>query len=58
MGPGPARCHRCGRRGLTVMVGILPARLTAHARRRTLHLGRTRPWTAAFTTAHRLPAHT
>jgi hypothetical protein len=40
----------------------LPARLTAHARRRTLHLDRTWPWTAAFTTAWqratRLPAHT
>lgn len=29
----------------------LPARLTAHARRRTLHLDRTWPWAAAFTTA-------
>ncbi|MCX4406102.1 MULTISPECIES: IS1380 family transposase [unclassified Streptomyces] len=31
----------------------LPARLTAHARRRTLHLDRTWPWAAAFTTAWR-----
>ncbi|MFD8393478.1 transposase [Streptomyces sp. NPDC059680] len=29
----------------------LPARLTAHARRRTLHLDRTWPWATAFTTA-------
>ncbi|MFE7331400.1 hypothetical protein ACFU8W_42160 [Streptomyces sp. NPDC057565] len=29
----------------------LPARLTAHARRRTRHLDRTWPWAAAFTTA-------
>ncbi|MFG2563658.1 IS1380 family transposase [Streptomyces sp. NPDC048496] len=29
----------------------LPARLTAHARRRTLHLEGTWPWAAAFTTA-------
>jgi hypothetical protein len=29
----------------------LPARLTAHARSRTLHLDRTWPWAAAFTTA-------
>jgi hypothetical protein len=29
----------------------LPARLTAHARRRTLHLDRTWPWAQAFTTA-------
>lgn len=40
----------------------LPARLTAHARRRTLHLDRTWPWAAAFTTAwqraHQLPALT
>ena len=40
----------------------LPARLTAHARRRTLHLDRTWPWAAAFTTAWRratqLPALT
>ena len=40
----------------------LPARLTAHARRRTLHLDHTWPWAAAFTTAWqratRLPALT
>jgi hypothetical protein len=40
----------------------LPARLTSHARRRTLHLDRTWPWAAAFTTAwqraHQLPAPT
>ncbi|MFF3313732.1 transposase [Streptomyces sp. NPDC002952] len=40
----------------------LPGRLTAHARRRTLHLDRTWPWAAAFTTAWqhatRLPALT
>ncbi|MFF7415351.1 transposase [Streptomyces lydicus] len=40
----------------------LPARHTAHARRRTLHLDRTWPWTAAFTTAWaratQLPAFT
>ncbi|MGW2940144.1 transposase, partial [Streptomyces sp. NPDC001156] len=40
----------------------LPGRLTAHARRRTLHLDRTWPWTRAFTTAwqraHQLPALT
>jgi hypothetical protein len=40
----------------------LPARLTAHARRHTLHLDRTWPWAAAFTTAWRhateLPALT
>jgi len=40
----------------------LPARLTTHARRRTLHLDRTWPWAAAFTTAWRrateLPALT
>ena len=40
----------------------LPARLTSHARRRTLHLDRTWPWAAAFTTAwqraHQLPALT
>jgi hypothetical protein len=40
----------------------LPARLTAHARRRTLHLDRTWPWAHAFTTAWqratRLPALT
>lgn len=40
----------------------LPARLTAHARRRVLHLDRTWPWTTAFTTAwqraHQLPAPT
>jgi Transposase DDE domain group 1 len=40
----------------------LPARLTAHARRRTLHLDRTWPWADAFTTAWRrateLPART
>jgi hypothetical protein len=29
----------------------LPARLTAHARRRTLHLDRAWPWATAFTTA-------
>ncbi|MGW4519384.1 IS1380 family transposase [Streptomyces sp. NPDC004393] len=29
----------------------LPARLTSHARRRTLHLDRTWPWSSAFTTA-------
>lgn len=29
----------------------LPARLTTHARRRTLHLDRSWPWAAAFTTA-------
>lgn len=29
----------------------LPARLTSHARRRALHLDRTWPWTAVFTTA-------
>jgi hypothetical protein len=29
----------------------LPARLTSHARRHTLHLDRTWPWAAAFTTA-------
>jgi hypothetical protein len=29
----------------------LPARLTAHARRRTLHLDRAWPWAAAFSTA-------
>ncbi|MFR9800634.1 IS1380 family transposase [Streptomyces sp. MS06] len=29
----------------------LPARLTSHARTRTLHLDRTWPWSAAFTTA-------
>jgi hypothetical protein len=29
----------------------LPARLTTHARRRTLHLDRTWPWASAFTTA-------
>jgi DDE family transposase len=29
----------------------LPARLTAHARRRTLHLDRSWPWASAFTTA-------
>jgi hypothetical protein len=29
----------------------LPARLTTHARRRTLHLDRTWPWATAFTTA-------
>jgi len=29
----------------------LPARLTSHARRRTLHLDRTWPWASAFTTA-------
>jgi hypothetical protein len=29
----------------------LPARLTAHARRRTLHLDRTWPWAHAFTPA-------
>ncbi|MEU3795668.1 hypothetical protein AB0F07_38760 [Streptomyces fructofermentans] len=29
----------------------LPARLTAHARRRVLHLDRTWPWARAFTTA-------
>lgn len=29
----------------------LPARLTAHARRRTIHLDRTWTWAAAFTTA-------
>jgi hypothetical protein len=29
----------------------LPARFTAHARRRTLHLDRTWPWATAFTTA-------
>lgn len=31
----------------------LPARLTAHARRRTLHLDQHWPWAAAFTTAWR-----
>jgi hypothetical protein len=40
----------------------LPARLTAHARRRTLHLDRTWPWAGAFTSAWRrateLPALT
>jgi hypothetical protein len=40
----------------------LPARLTAHARRRTLHLDRTWPWAHAFTTAwqraNQLPALT
>jgi hypothetical protein len=40
----------------------LPARLTAHARRRTLHLDRTWPWATAFTIAWRrateLPART
>jgi DDE family transposase len=40
----------------------LPARLTTHARRRTLHLDRTWPWAAQFTTAWRrasqLPAFT
>ncbi|MEU6657381.1 IS1380 family transposase [Streptomyces sp. NPDC046900] len=40
----------------------LPTRLTAHARRRTLHLDRTWPWTAAFTAAWQrtadLPART
>ena len=40
----------------------LPARLTSHARRRTLHLDRTWPWAAAFTTAwqraRQLPALT
>ncbi|WAX80120.1 IS1380 family transposase [Streptomyces sp. KMM 9044] len=40
----------------------LPARLTAHARRRTLHLDRTWPWAPAFATAWQratqLPAHT
>ena len=40
----------------------LPARLTAHARRRTLHLDHTWPWAGAFTTAWRrateLPAAT
>ena len=40
----------------------LPARLTAHARRRTLHLDRTWPWAKAFTTAwqraNQLPAPT
>jgi hypothetical protein len=40
----------------------LPARLTSHARRRTLHLDRTWPWGAAFATAwqraHQLPALT
>lgn len=40
----------------------LPARLTAHARRHTLHLDCTWPWTTAFTTAwqraHQLPART
>lgn len=40
----------------------LPARLTAHARRRTLHLDRTWPWAKAFTTAWQraaqLPART
>ncbi|MGI5137328.1 IS1380 family transposase [Streptomyces sp. CA-106110] len=38
----------------------LPARLTSHARRRTLHLDRTWPWATAFTAAwqraHQLPA--
>ncbi|WP_329133234.1 IS1380 family transposase [Streptomyces sp. NBC_01476] len=38
----------------------LPARLTSHVRRRTLHLDRTWPWATAFTTAwqraHQLPA--
>lgn len=29
----------------------LPARLTSHARRRTLHLDRSWPWSSAFTTA-------
>ena len=40
----------------------LPARLTSHARRRTLHLDRTWPWASAFTTAwqraRQLPALT
>lgn len=40
----------------------LPARLTAHARRRVLHLDHIRPWATAFTTAwrraHQLPALT
>lgn len=40
----------------------LPARLIAHARRRTLHLDRSWPWAAAFTTARQratqLPALT
>jgi hypothetical protein len=40
----------------------LPARLTTHARRRTLHLDCTWPWAEAFTTAWRrateLPACT
>ncbi|MFG2231277.1 hypothetical protein ACGFNX_14915 [Streptomyces sp. NPDC048723] len=40
----------------------LPARLTAHTRRRTLHLDRTWPWATAFTAAWRratdLPART
>ncbi|MFG2563770.1 IS1380 family transposase [Streptomyces sp. NPDC048496] len=40
----------------------LPARLTAHARRRTLHLDRTWPWAGTFTTAWQrateLPART
>ncbi|MFE7359305.1 transposase [Streptomyces sp. NPDC057543] len=40
----------------------LPARLTRHARRRTLHLNHAWPWSAAFATAwaraHSLPAPT
>nr|WP_173265653.1 transposase [Streptomyces pacificus] len=40
----------------------LPARLTTHARTRTLHLDLTWPWAAAFTTAWQrattLPART
>jgi hypothetical protein len=29
----------------------LPARLTTHTRRRTLHLDQSWPWSSAFTTA-------
>ena len=35
----------------------LPARLTAHARRRVLHLDRTWPWADAFTTAWQAPTN-
>ncbi|WBO61423.1 hypothetical protein [Streptomyces camelliae] len=56
--PGRSRCARVGR-GLPVRVRCggrrspPPARLTAHARRRTLHIDRTWPWAGAFTIAWR-----